>query len=144
MPRGGRAGRRGRARVLRPVLSDSRSAPSLESASDQVPTRELQESGTVNRLQAISPVNANVFWASGVGGTWALTTDGGRRWRAGVVPGAELLQFRDVHGVSAKLACLLAAGVGTDSRIYKTVDGGESWELQFTAQHPLISAYLRC
>jgi len=25
-------------------------------------------------------------------------------WKAGVVPGAEMLQFRDVEGVSAKLA----------------------------------------
>lgn len=105
------------------------SAPSLESASaaGRAPTLEPQHSGTTNRLQAISPVNENVVWASGVGGTYALTTNGGGRWRAGVVPGAELLQFRDVHGVSARVAYLLAAGVGTDSRIYKTVDGGESW-----------------
>jgi photosystem II stability/assembly factor-like uncharacterized protein len=39
-----------------------------------------------------------------------------------------------VHGLSAKIAYLLAAGVGSDSRIYKTVDGGETWELQFTAE----------
>jgi photosystem II stability/assembly factor-like uncharacterized protein len=36
----------------------------------------------------------------------------------------------------------LAAGVGTDSRIYKTVDGGESWVLQFTAEHP--AAFYDC
>jgi len=118
------------------------SAPSLEWASGEGPTLEPQHSGTTNRLQAISPVNANVVWASGVGGTYALTTNGGKRWRAGVVPGAETLQFRDVHGVSAKIAYLLAAGVGSDSRIYKTVDGGETWELQFTAAHP--AAFYDC
>jgi photosystem II stability/assembly factor-like uncharacterized protein len=48
----------------------------------------------------------------------------GKHWQAGVVEGAELLQFRDVHGVSAQEAYLLSAGVGEDSRIYKTVDGG--------------------
>ena len=95
------------------------SSPTLESvpsdetaAAVKAPTLELQQSGTANRLQAISPVNANVVWASGVGGTFALTTNGGKRWRSGVVPGADLLQFRDVHGVSAKVAYLLAAGVG--------------------------------
>jgi photosystem II stability/assembly factor-like uncharacterized protein len=118
------------------------SAPSLESASGKGPTLEPQHSGTTNRLQAISPVNERVVWASGVGGTYALTTNGGKRWRAGVVPGGELLQFRDVHGVSAKVAYLLAAGVGTDSRIYKTVDGGDTWELQFMAEHP--AAFYDC
>jgi photosystem II stability/assembly factor-like uncharacterized protein len=59
------------------------------------------------------------------------TTDGGRHWQAGVVEGAELLQFRDVHGVSAMVAYLLSAGVGEDSRIYTTADGGKTWTLQF-------------
>ena len=95
-----------------------------------------QQSGTTNRLQAISPVNVRVVWASGVGGTYALTTDGGATWHAGVVPGAETLQFRDVQGVSEKVAYLLAAGVGIDSRIYKTEDGGNTWALQFENQDP--------
>jgi len=66
------------------------------------PTLTPQTSGTTNRLQAVSPVNQNVVWASGVGGTFVLTTDGGETWRAGQVPGAETLEFRDVEGVSAK------------------------------------------
>jgi photosystem II stability/assembly factor-like uncharacterized protein len=99
----------------------------------RTPRTALQASGTTNRLQAISPVDADVVWASGIGGTYAVTTDGGRNWRAAVVPGAEALQFRDVEGVSAKVAYLLAAGSGTDSRIYKTEDGGATWKLQFQA-----------
>jgi photosystem II stability/assembly factor-like uncharacterized protein len=71
-----------------------------------------------------------VVWASGTGGTYALTTDGGETWTSHVVPGAETLEFRDVEGVSDKVAYLLASGVGTDSRIYKTEDGGASWTLQ--------------
>jgi photosystem II stability/assembly factor-like uncharacterized protein len=101
------------------------------------PNLRAQHSGTINRLQAISPVDKHVVWASGVGGTFVVTTDGGRHWRAGVVKGAELLQFRDVHGVSARQAYLLSAGVGEDSRIYKTVDGGETWQLQFKNRLPL-------
>ncbi|HTE53346.1 MAG TPA: hypothetical protein VK698_20970 [Kofleriaceae bacterium] len=90
-----------------------------------------QESGTHRRLQAISPVDARVVWASGVGGTYALTTDGGATWRSRVVPGAEALEFRDVHGVSERVAYLLAAGDGSRSRIYLTTDGGDSWALLF-------------
>ena len=100
------------------------------------PTLTAQQSGTVNRLQAVSPVSAQVVWASGVGGTFALTTDGGAHWTSRVVPGAETLQFRDVEGVSDKVAYLLSAGVGTDSRIYKTEDGGNTWTLQFQNQDP--------
>ena len=104
---------------------------------NQGPTLTPQVSGTLNRLQAVSPVNSKVVWASGVGGTYTLTTDGGETWTAGVVPGAETLQFRDVEGVSDKVAYLLAAGGGTDSRIYKTEDGGATWTLQFQNTDPL-------
>lgn len=100
------------------------------------PTLTPQVSGTTNRLQAISPVSARVVWASGLGGTFTVTTDGGATWAAGVVPGAETLQFRDVEGVSDKVAYLLAAGVGTDSRVYKTEDGGATWTLQFQNEDP--------
>jgi photosystem II stability/assembly factor-like uncharacterized protein len=97
------------------------------------PTTTPQQSGTTNRLQAVSPVDENVVWASGKGGTYAVTTDGGAKWTSHVVPGAETLQFRDVQGVSAKVAYLLSAGQGSDSRIYKTEDGGKTWKLQFQA-----------
>jgi photosystem II stability/assembly factor-like uncharacterized protein len=93
---------------------------------------EAQQSGTTSRLQAISPVNDRVAWASGVGGTYVITTDGGRTWRPGVVPGAAALEFRDVEAVSAKVAYLMSAGTGQDSRVYKTEDGGKHWTLQFT------------
>jgi photosystem II stability/assembly factor-like uncharacterized protein len=109
---------------------------SAEARRTAVPTLTPQQSGTVNRLQAVSPVSAKAVWASGIGGTFALTTDGGVHWRSRVVPGAETLQFRDVEGVSEKVAYLLASGVGTDSRIYKTEDGGDTWTLQFQNQDP--------
>ena len=100
------------------------------------PTLRSQQSGTTNRLQAISPVSPQVAWASGVGGTYAVTTDGGATWRAGVVPGAEALQFRDVEGVSEQVAYLMSAGSGDLSRIYKTEDGGTTWSLQFQNRDP--------
>src|SRR5690349_994878 len=74
------------------------------------PTLTAQKSGTTELLIAVSPVNSRVVWASGTGGTFVVTTDGGQHWKAGVVPGAESLQFRDVQGVSAKVAYLLSIG----------------------------------
>ena len=94
-----------------------------------------QKSGTTQLLIAVSPVNPRVVWAAGTGGTYVVTTDGGKNWKAGVVPGAESLQFRDVQGVSEKVAYLMSIGDNTtDFRIYKTVDGGATWTIEFENQ----------
>jgi len=94
-----------------------------------------QQSGTTQLLISVSPVNSRVVWAAGTGGTYVVTTDGGETWKAAVVPGAESLQFRDVHGVSDKVAYLMSIGNNTtDFRIYKTVDGGATWTIEFTNQ----------
>jgi photosystem II stability/assembly factor-like uncharacterized protein len=87
-------------------------------------------------------VDEKIVWVSGVGGTFAVTTDGGETWRSGVVPGADSLEFRDVEGVSERTAYLLAAGPGDRSRIYRTDDGGRSWSLQFTNRD--TSAFYDC
>jgi photosystem II stability/assembly factor-like uncharacterized protein len=91
-----------------------------------------QKSGTTARFRGVSALSQRVVWASGNGGTYALTTDGGATWQSAVVPGAARLDFRDVQGVDANMAYLLSIGPGEQSRIYKTVDGGRSWALQFT------------
>ena len=107
------------------------------------PSLTPQNSGTTSGLIAVSPVNPQVVWASGRSGTFVVTTDGGNTWRAGVVPGAESLQFRDVEGVSAKVAYLQSIGNNpTDFRIYKTVDGGATWTMQFENQNP--AAFYDC
>ena len=102
-----------------------------------------QHSGTTQLLIAVSPVNSRVVWAAGGGGTYVLTTDGGDTWKAGVVPGAESLQFRDVYGVNEKVAYLSSVGSNTtDFRIYKTTDGGLTWQVQFTNQ--TVNAFYDC
>ena len=102
-----------------------------------------QNSNTTQGLIAVSPVNSRVVWASGRGGTFVRTTDGGKTWTSGVVPGAEALQFRDVQGVSDKVAYLMSIGNNTtDFRIYKTTDGGANWTMQFQNQNP--SAFYDC
>src|SRR5688500_18523969 len=81
-------------------------------ATKRGPTLTPQTSGTTARLIGVHAVNQNVAWVSGVGGTFAVTTDVGATWHAGVVPGAEALEFRDVQGVSATEAYLLSIGTG--------------------------------
>ena len=102
-----------------------------------------QNSGTTQKLIAVSPVNSRVVWASGTGGTYVVTTDGGETWKAAVVPGAENLQFRDVQGVSDKVAYLMSIGNNTtDFRIYKTVNGGATWTIEF--QNQTENAFYDC
>jgi photosystem II stability/assembly factor-like uncharacterized protein len=101
-----------------------------------------QKSNTDASLHGLSVVNANVVWASGTGGTFVRTTDGGETWQAGIVPGGEKLDFRDVYAVDAKHAYLMSIGKGNESRIYKTTDAGKTWSLQYTEQNP--KAFLDC
>lgn len=102
----------------------------------------MQSSGVTVRLRGVSAVNRRVAWASGDKGTYARTTDGGRTWSAGVVSGAEGLDFRDVDAFDANTAYLLAIGEGERSRIYKTVDGGRHWTLPF--QNRRAKAFYDC
>jgi photosystem II stability/assembly factor-like uncharacterized protein len=95
-----------------------------------------QESGTDVLLQAVSAVSEEVVWVSGHGGTYTRTTDGGQSWSAGVVAGADTLQFRDVGAIDARTAYLLSAGSGELSRIYKTMDAGATWTLQWVNEEP--------
>lgn len=107
------------------------------------PTLTPQKSGTTQLLIAVSPVNADVVWASGAGGTFTHTSDGGKTWKSGVVSGAEALQFRDVQGVSDRVAYLMSIGDSTtDFRIYKTEDAGDHWSVEFTNQTP--NAFYDC
>ena len=100
------------------------------------PVLTAQTSGVDVRFIGISPADENIVWISGTEGAYARTTDGGTTWHAGVVPGAEALQFRDVHAVDATTAYLLSIGEGEQSRIYKTTDAGSTWTLQFTNPEP--------
>ena len=120
-------------------------AATLGLAQDSVhqPTLTPQNSGTTQLLIAVSPVNSKVVWAAGTGGTYAVTTDGGNTWKSGVVPGTEQLQFRDVQGVSDKVAYLMSIGNYTNNfRIYKTADGGATWEIQFV--NATVNAFYDC
>lgn len=100
------------------------------------PSLARQVSGTTALLQAVSAVSDSVAWVSGHQGTYARTLDGGITWQLARVPGADTLQFRDVHALNADTAWLMSAGPGALSRIYHTANGGRTWTLQFTNTEP--------
>ena len=91
-----------------------------------------QSSGTTASLRGVSVASPSVVWASGAGGTYLRTVDGGAAWHAAIVPGAGDLDFRAVHALDGRTAWLMSSGPGDKSRIYKTTDGGAHWSLLYT------------
>jgi photosystem II stability/assembly factor-like uncharacterized protein len=92
---------------------------------------QTQDSGTDVSLRGISAVSSKVAWASGAKGTVLRTVDGGGHWERLTVPDAQQLDFRDIQAFSETMAYVLSIGPGEQSRIYKTTDAGQHWQLQF-------------
>jgi photosystem II stability/assembly factor-like uncharacterized protein len=95
-----------------------------------------QASGTGAQLRGISAVSAKVAWASGAKGAVLRTVDGGETWAKVNVPDSQELDFRDIQGFDQDTAFVLSIGESDKSRIYKTSDGGRTWQLQFANRDP--------
>jgi len=91
-----------------------------------------QSSGTTASLRGMSAVSPTVVWASGAGGAYLRTLDGGATWHAAAVPGAGDLDFRGIHALDSHTAWLMSSGPGEKSRIYRTTDGGAHWSPPYT------------
>jgi photosystem II stability/assembly factor-like uncharacterized protein len=129
--------------VILLVLASQSIGFSQDALEAHQPKLTPQTSGTTQLLISVSPVDSRVVWAAGTGGTYVVTKDGGETWKAAVVRGAESLQFRDVYAVSDREAYLLSIGsTATDFRIYKTEDGGATWNIEFT--NHIGKAFLDC
>ncbi|MGE3819032.1 MAG: WD40/YVTN/BNR-like repeat-containing protein, partial [Isosphaeraceae bacterium] len=105
-------------------------------ATAAAPFWEISKPVTSAKLRGVHAVDSKVVWASGTGGTFLKTVNAGANWRAGQVHGAEALDFRDVEAFDERTALLLASGPGDQSRIYRTTDGGQTWDLRFTNPDP--------
>lgn len=79
-------------------------------------------------LRGLSAVSESVAWASGSGGTWLKTRDGGVTWDHGVIDALDTVDFRSIHGFDSLRA--VAVSAGQPAVIYKTYDGGRSWILK--------------
>ena len=92
---------------------------------------------TEAEFRGLAAAPGGVAWAAGSGGTFAMTADGGRTWRVGTVPGADSLFLVDAHALDARTAYLLGTHFdGGLARIYRTADGGHSWERVFEDARP--------
>jgi photosystem II stability/assembly factor-like uncharacterized protein len=114
------------------LLAGALVAPPAQASAHQ-PSWRLVETGTTEHFRGLSVVSANVVWLGGYDGTVLRTVNGGRSWDVSHPDGPEsALQFRDITGFDRNHAVAMAAGTGTDSRLYRTSDGGRTWTLALT------------
>jgi photosystem II stability/assembly factor-like uncharacterized protein len=105
------------------------------------PVWVVQTSGIDTNLRGVSVASfrasggsaVSLVWASGSNGVILRSPNTARTaWAPLHVSGAETLDFRSIQAFDDKTAYVMSSGEGEKSRIYKTVDGGQNWALQFT------------
>lgn len=107
-------------------------------ASDDASWWQVQGTGIDTNLRGVSVTYAPdekyefVVWASGTNGVIMRSTNEGSSWKQLAVQGGRDLDFRDIEAFDSNTAYVMSSGNGDKSRIYKTEDGGESWELQYS------------
>jgi photosystem II stability/assembly factor-like uncharacterized protein len=77
-----------------------------------------------------------IVWASGSNGVILRSTADGKAWKRLSVAGGSDLDFRDIEAFDADVAYVMSSGDGDKSRIYKTTDGGKTWNLQYSDKRP--------
>ena len=102
----------------------------------------LLHTGTPSHFRGLSPVSRSVAWLGGYDGVVLRTVDGGQTWRNVSPAGASALQFRDIAASDAAHAVAMAAGSGTDSRLYVTSNGGRTWQVAYQNTNP--TAFFDC
>jgi len=101
---------------------------------------KVQTSGIDTNLRGVSAayvrdakgLRAPVVWASGSKGVILRSLDEGKSWQRLYVVGGEGLDFRGIVAFNEKIAYVMSSGDGEKSRICKTIDGGQTWALQYT------------
>src|SRR5712692_3926167 len=100
---------------------------------------KVQTSGVDTNLRGVSAaytpdakgVPVPVVWASGSNGVILKSLDEGKTWKRLHVAGGDALDFRGIVAFNATTAYVMSSGEGEKSRIYKTTNGGETWNLQY-------------
>jgi len=103
---------------------------------------KVQTSGLDTNLRGVSAVRASnakgasafAVWASGSNGVILKSIDEGKTWQRLHVPGGDALDFRGIVAFNAGTAYVMSSGEGEKSRIYKTIDGGETWTLPYAGK----------
>jgi photosystem II stability/assembly factor-like uncharacterized protein len=75
---------------------------------------------------------STIVWATGSRGTVVHSRDDGKTWAPVAISGAEKLDLRAVQTLDDQTVYVMSSGEGDASRIYKSADGGATWEMQYS------------
>ena len=105
----------------------------LTSCASSTPGWEVQKSNTDAHFRAVHAISKKVCWVSGTKGTVLKTLNRGKNWELDSIKGARALDFRDIYAFDSKTVIVMSAGEAEKdaARIYKTTNGGQSWNLVF-------------
>jgi len=91
--------------------------------------------GVQSNLRGVSVIAESTgkatLWATGSKGTILRSLDSGKHWERIHGPDGDSLDFRGVVGIDRNSAYVMSSGEGEKSRIYKTGDGGKTWQLHY-------------
>ena len=97
----------------------------------------VHSTATDSNLRGVAVVvrhGATSVWATGSNGAILRSNDAGQSWTPLHIPGAERLDFRGVQTFDGANVYVMSSGEGQQSRIFKSTDGGSTWEMQYTDQ----------
>lgn len=94
----------------------------------------LSPTGTTASLRGIAVAAPSVVYVGGSGGTLLRSDDGGVSFRDVAPRDAAGCDFRDLHAFDADR--VLAMVAGQPARLYRTDDGGRSWQVVLTDPDP--------
>jgi photosystem II stability/assembly factor-like uncharacterized protein len=111
-------------------------------AAAQLPSWIVMTTGVNTNLRGASYVHPSYFsatpvlWTSGSNGVVQRIGGSENQWKQIHVKDGDALDFRGIRAFNEKIAYVISSGAGDKSRIYKTIDGGANWELQYTDKRP--------
>jgi photosystem II stability/assembly factor-like uncharacterized protein len=131
-----------------PAVAPASATGSHHSSDDQIAWRSVASPGP-GFLGGLVAVDERSAWVgSDDGGVWR-TTNGGRTWKDVAPPDSAGLGFRRIVPLGTNSAVILARGAVDDpntgslaARIFRTDDGGRSWDLTFVNHDP--AAFYGC
>lgn len=116
-------------------------------SSGLAPLWQVQSIGVDSNLRGVSVTfepgvrhndkHNRIVWVSGSSGTIRRSTNNGKTWTQLTVRGGGTdLDFRGIKAFGANMAYIMSSGDDDKSRIYKTLDGGKTWSLQYSDKRP--------
>lgn len=115
--------------IVRMTGSDGQHLPTLLACDQTLGEYRWQEYklSTEASLRGIAVYNQRIVWVTGTDGTIMRTEDAGKTWEQITIENTATLDFRDVEILSPQEVVVMSIGTGDPSRIYKTLDGGDTW-----------------